>query len=266
MDYPHRHGMMSGQENFAIWEGVYSAWEDAPETGAAFASDKWLDDQAQAAMVELRDYQDCQDAIKTNAKSSDYILSTVVAMAGSDGAGTRVLDFGGGMATAYLPLVASLPDDFDLDFHVVEHAGVCERGRQIYPEAMKVFFHEELPDDNRFEVIHAGRSFQYVDDWRGLLKSFARLSSGYLILAGALAGNIPSFVSIQNYYDHGIRVRFLNLDELLLEAANHGFQLISKSRHLSVRLGKTGPLPMQNFPPAQQLDYPCQLLFKMGQA
>ncbi len=254
---------MSDEQAFAIWEGVYGEWEDAPVIDGAFESSKWLDDQAAIVRRELADCEDYRGAISPNAKSHDYILPTVIAMAGCGNDVLKVLDFGGGLASSYLPLIASLPDGDAVEFHVVESQGICEKGREIFPADMALFFHTELPSDGHYDVIHAGRSFQYVDDWRGLLRSFAGLTPGYLVLAGALAGDIASFVSIQNYYGYKIRVRFLNLDELIRETESLGFRLISNSLHLSKRLGKVEPLPMDNFSESHRLEYPCQLLFEL---
>ena len=254
---------MSDRERFAIWEGVYAGWEDAPAVDGAFESLKWLDDQATIAQRELAESVADSEIISANAKSHDYILPTVVAMTGRDRGRLKVLDFGGGLASSYLLVRASLPDSDKLEFHVVESGAVCAKGREVFPKDMKLFFHVDLPSNEHFDVIHAGRSFQYVDDWRGLLRSFAELTPRYLILAGALAGDIEPFVSLQNYYGYKIRVRFLNLEELIREAELVGFHLISKSLHLSKRLGKEGPLPMDNFPESNRLKHPCQLLFEL---
>ncbi|MFC1536583.1 methyltransferase, TIGR04325 family [Pseudomonadota bacterium] len=247
---------------FAIWEGVYEDWEDAPVIEGAFDSSKWLDDQTALARKERLDYQQFTGHISPNAISHDYILPTVLAMVAADDRKLRVLDFGGGLASSYLPLIASLPERGNIEFHVVESRGVCERGRELFASDMNLFFHEEIPTSGHYDVIHAGRSFQYVDDWRGLLHSFADLEPDYLVLAGVLAGENRSFVSLQNYYGYKIRVRFLNFAELIEETEKCGFEMLGKSLHLSKRLGKTGPLPMENLPEMYRLEHPCQLLFR----
>lgn len=254
---------MAESQSFTIWEGVYNEWEDAPDIDGAFNSSKWLDDQASLARHELVNFSDFHGLISPNAKSHDYILPTVLAMAGNDHDDLKILDFGGGLASSYLPTITSLPNGDAIEFHVVESQGICEKGREIFPEGMNLFFHTDLPGDGHYDVIHAGRSFQYVDNWRGLLRSFAELTPKYLVLAGILAGDIEPFVSLQNYYGYKVRVRFLNLDELIREAEMVGFHLLSKSLHVSKRLGKAGPLPMDNIPEAHRLEYPCQLLFEL---
>lgn len=263
MANPYWKRLMSAGQEFHIWEGVYDKWSDAPEIDGAFNSEKWLNDQAASVMKEIAGLGKDRESISSCAISHDYILPTVAAMARKNGQKLRIMDFGGGLASS-LPLVkASLPPGDDIEFHVVESEGICRKGREVFPEGLNLFFHAKLPTDlGKYDVIHAGRSFQYIDDWRGLLCSFSRLEPRYLILAGALAGDMESFVSVQNYYGYKIRVRFLNRKELISEVEHLGYRLILKSLHMSKRLGKEGPLPMDNFPVERRLEHPCQLLFE----
>ena len=103
---------------------------------------------------------------------------------------------------------------------------------------------------------------QYVKDWKGLIASFAKYKPQYCILADVMAGDIKTFVTIQNFYGGKIRSRFLNIKELLYELKEVGFRLIYKSRYLNEIKGVIGPNPMENFAKEYRLDYACQILFK----
>lgn len=258
---------MQNEQQFYIWEGVYKEWDEAPKTMEdAFNSTKWLDDQVKQAKASLGDFQKCDEKISLNAKSRDDILSVVVSMLNKDVHPLKVLDFGGGLGSSYFSVLDSLHANKNLEFHIVEGQRICEIGKELFPNNFGLYFHNELPSDSEeFDIVHAARSFQYVDDWRGLLSSFSLLKPRYLALVGALAGDIEPFVSIQNYYGYKISVRFLNLQELIDEAETIGFKLIYKSLHVSKRLGKEGSLQMGNFPEKYQLEYPCQLLFEFIQ-
>ena len=130
-----------------------------------------------------------------------------------------------------------------------------------------LFFHSEMPPaDMRFDIVHVGRSMQYVDDWRGLLAAFVQRKEQYIALAGLLAGDIKPFVTMQNYYGCKIPVRFLNRDEVIRAVEDLGYRLIYKALHFSKRLGREGPLPMENFPAENRLEHPCQLLFQKKSA
>lgn len=253
---------MSVNNEFHIWEGVYRHWDDAPQLGDAFNNEKWLTDQTSAISAEMSDQTGEYGTIPACAISRDYILPIISALAMQQGH-LKILDFGGGLATSYPLVMGSIPGSERIEFHVVESSSICARGRKQFTELGNLHFHTSIPGaDASFDIIHAGRSFQYIDDWRSLLTTFSSLNPRYLVLAGLLAGDIAPFVSVQNYYGCKIRVRFLNRDELIKAVEQLGFRLVYKSLHLSKRLGTEGPLPMNNFPLENRLEHPCQLLFE----
>ncbi|HSI22280.1 MAG TPA: methyltransferase, TIGR04325 family [Methylophilaceae bacterium] len=253
---------MSADREFHIWEGVYQHWDDAPQLGDAFNNEKWLAEQAAAISAEISDQTGEHGTIPACAISRDYILPVIAALAVQQGH-LKILDFGGGLASSYPLVMGSIPGSERIEFHVVEGSGICERGRKQFAGLSNLQFHTSIPkEDAHFDIVHAGRSFQYIDDWRALLTTFSNLRPRYLVLAGLLAGDISPFVSLQNYYGCKIRVRFLNRDELIKAIEQLGFRLVYKSLHLSKRLGKEGPLPMGNFSIENRLEHPCQLLFE----
>jgi putative methyltransferase (TIGR04325 family) len=255
---------MAINAGFNIWEGVYQEWGDAPEVGDAFNEEQWLSDQVANVTREIELLGTDSNSISSVAISRDYILPVVTALAGIQlsSSGIKILDFGGGLASSYALLMASLTRTNNVEFHIVESKGVCEKAEEVLVSHTNLHFHSSLPSPpERFEIIHVGRAFQYIDDWRGLLAAFAALCPKYLVLTGVLAGDITPFVSNQNYYGCKIRVRFLNLSEMIAVAEKLGFRLVYKALHFSKRLGKEGALPMDNFPLERRLEHPCQLLF-----
>lgn len=254
---------MAAEQMFYIWEGVYTKWSEAPQVGDAFNSEKWLANQTAYTGVEIAGL--AEDGIAACAVSRDYVLPLVAALAMQDGRALRILDFGGGMASSYPLVMGAVPGSEAVEFHVLESRSICERGRAEFAGRTNLFFHTEMPPPGtHFDIAHAGRSMQYVDDWRGLLRAFAELNARYILLAGLLAGDIKPFVTTQNYYGCKIPVRFLNLDEVIRVMQDLGYRLVYKSLHFSKRLDKEvgEPLPMDNFPPHNRLEHPCQLLFR----
>ncbi len=251
---------MIADKAFHIWEGVYQKWNEAPLVGDAFNSDKWLSDQAAYVSAEIAELLD--DGISACAVSRDFVLPVLAAFVLQPGRVLRILDFGGGMASSY-PLVMGTTSGCEaIEFHVLESPAICASGRAKLTSCKNLFFHSEMPPaDIDFDIVHAGRSMQYVDDWRGLLAAFAQRKAQYIVLAGLLAGDIKPFVTTQNYYGCKIPVRFLNRDEVICTIEDLGYRLIYKALHFSKRLGKEGPLPMDNFPVENRLQHPCQLLF-----
>ncbi len=252
---------MTVQQPFYIWEGVYQDWVEAPHVGDAFNDEKWLIDQVAKTSSEIIGLED--DGIAGCAVSRDYILPVVAALAVQNGRAPRIFDFGGGMASSYPLVMGAVPGSESIQFHVLESPGICELGSVKFSKHTNLFFHTEMPPlGEDFDIVHAGRSIQYVDDWRGLLRKFAEMSPKYILLAGLLAGNIKTFVTTQNYYGCKIPVRFLNRSDVICTVENFGYKLIYKTLHFSKRLGKEGALPMDNLPVECRLTHPCQLLFQ----
>lgn len=252
---------MTADQKLHIWEGVYQEWSEAPLVGDAFNNEKWLSDQVAHTVVEIDGL--AEDGIAACAESRDYILPLVASLSMQKGRVLRILDFGGGMASSYSLVMGTVPGSRAIEFHVVESRSICECGRAKLGSRTNLFFHTEMPSQGLdFDIVHAGRSMQYVDDWRGLLGSFAESNPKHILLAGLLAGDITPFVTVQNYYGCKIPVRFLNRDEVVSAMSALGYRLVYQALHFSKRLGKEGPLPMGNFPPQNRLVHPCQLLFQ----
>jgi putative methyltransferase (TIGR04325 family) len=103
---------------------------------------------------------------------------------------------------------------------------------------------------------------RYIKEWQGLIASFAEYKPQYFLLVDMMAGDIKTFVTIQNFYGMKIRSRFLNIKELLSAVEEVGFRLIYKSRYLKETRGVKGPLPMENLEKEYRLEHASQILFR----
>jgi putative methyltransferase (TIGR04325 family) len=256
---------MAAKQVFHIWEGMYEDWSEAQQVGDAFNSDRYLADQAAHSAHKFAGL--ANGGIAPCAVSRDEVLPLIAALALQTRHAIRILDFGGGMASHYPLVMSAVPGSENIEFHVLESPSICRLGCVELSSRYNLFFHSEMPPaDSCFDIVHSCRSIQYVADWRETLAAFAQRKPQYIVLAGLLAGDIKPFVTIQNYYDHKIPVRFLNRDEVICTLQDLGYCLIYKALHFSTRLGKEGPLPMDNFPVENRLEHPCQLLFIRRQA
>ncbi len=247
-----------------VWEGMYNSWEEAPQDDNTHEGKIWINkvtNQAQEALAAYRSGKNVSLASSTQ----DYILSLAGGILLSLIEGNLcILDFGGGMGASYFPLISSIPDPEKVEFHIVEVKTICKQGQKILGDFPKLHFHEKLPKLSKpIHIIHAGSSIQYVSDWKGLLAEFINYRPHILILEDLPAGDIPTFITTQNFYGKKVRSRFLNINELIEEVQALGYGLIYKSRCTQNFLGKIGgPLPMKNFPSQYQLKYGSHLMFK----
>jgi putative methyltransferase (TIGR04325 family) len=254
-------------QSFNVWEGVYNCWDEAPGDNDAFDDKVWLGKVTQRAQDAIADIRSSA-TISPATRIRDYILPVAASMLlSSIEDDLRILDFGGGMAASYFPLISSLPDSESVEFHVVEGKEICIKSRGILGDFKNLHFHQQLPKINSsVHIVHAGSSIQYVKDWKKLLSTFVEYEPKLMVLEDLMAGDVKTFVTLQNYYGKKMRSWFLNINEIIETVDQLGYKLIYRAQFTHDILGKTGPLPMKNFEPSYRLNYGSHLMFEKRHA
>ncbi|MDB4945217.1 MAG: uncharacterized protein JWP97_4751 [Labilithrix sp.] len=243
-----------------VWQGVFASFAEAGGESSVFEGSIWLDkivERARAAMSGTG-----EGAIPPVAVTSEYALPFIAASLARRGTPLRILDFGGGMATSYVPLRAMLPPQQSLEFVVVENGPIGDAGRALFAASPEVSFRTDLPDRGPFDIVHFGSSLHYVDDWKGLLERIASLGPASLLFADLTAGDNRTFVTTQRFHDRRIPVRFWNVDEFVDVVSALGFELAMKARYRGYYLGVEQELPTANFDVEHRLTYTSQLVFR----
>ena len=101
-----------------------------------------------------------------------------------------------------------------------------------------------------------------MKNWRREIKKFSYINSDYIYFADLFAGNIKTFVTLQNYYESKIPHWFLNFEDFNNEMLKYNFRLISKRKMITKRLKINTTLPMNNFKKSLRLPYTLNLLYK----
>lgn len=243
------------------WDGVFGSFAEAGGETAVFEGAVWMDkviSRAQSALDRSRG-----GTIPPVALTTDYALPFLAAASARGHRPLRILDFGGGMATSYVPLRAMLPRERVIDFVVVENQTITDKGNALFAGDEGVRFRTDLPPaSERFDIVHFGSSLQYVDDWESLLHAVSRYEPEHLAFADLTAADIPSFVTIQQWHERRIPVRFWNIDEFVATVSALGFELLLKARYRGNYLAPDAELPTANFDEAHRLTYTSQLLFR----
>ncbi len=254
----------TSQEN-SIWSGVYKSFDDAPEVEPVFNSDIWVKKQ-QVRLRETLSMLSENDAISDNAIAKDYPLPTMISLLLESHKSLRIIDFGGAMGQSYLDLIAKIPKaQSNLDYTIVETEALVKN----VPEEMDVFENLAFTDDvhsltGTAEVVHIGSTLQYIDDWPLFLDQLSeKFQPKLFILSDLLVGNIPSFVTIQRYYDQTIRARFINIGEFENYWRNTDFNLIYKSYFQP--LGGESYFPNQGLPETHRINTACHMVFSRKQ-
>jgi len=246
---------------FYIWEGHYDTFQSAASKaiGPGFEGDIYLKRSLIVA-------NECLDALKLGApipqfhKQRSTLLPLTVSMMLGHHERVRVLDFGGGLGIGYMTLVESILNDLEkIDYTIIENSEVCEAGGNLLGEVKYISI---LPKSNTFDLIHASSSLQYVEHWKDLLEKLTSFNPEYILLSDVFAGDIVTFVTLQNYYESRIPHWFLSLQELLDVMDKYGYRLIMKSYTASRRMNVEDVLPMDNFSETNRLPQTLHLLLQ----
>ena len=144
-------------DGFKIWEGVYEEWSDAPADDGVFDGDIWIQKITDRAKKAHQDYLS-SGTISSATLSHDYVLPMVASMACGENQ-LRILDFGGGLAASYFPVVAALPDSKKVEFHVVEGKRVCQQAEEMFQDESLLHFHDKLPKlPSPVHIVHSGNA------------------------------------------------------------------------------------------------------------
>jgi putative methyltransferase (TIGR04325 family) len=253
---------MSGSTTFNIWDGIFPSFDDAEVAagGSGFNGDVYESRTTAAA-------RECIAALRAGQplppfhKQRSSMLPPLVAMLLQGRDRLRVLDLGGGLGIGYMALLESLPRAAErIDYTVVEVAGICSVGRNLFGSA--ITFLEQLPSSGAYDLIHSSSALQYIEDWHATLRELRGFATPWWLLSDVFAGNIPTFVTLQNYYGSRIRQWFLNFDELMTVIAALGYSLEMRSYVSCRRLDTYDLLPMDNFPSSHRLDQTSHLLLR----
>lgn len=250
------------EEGFNIWEGIYTSFQDAEEnaTGGGFSSDVYNERALNAALECMRMLKSGKP-IPSFHKQRSTLLPVTAGMMLSRTKNLSILDFGGGLGIGYMVLAESIPDySKKIKYEVVELPDICKQGQFIHHEE-NIYFSSALPSTGQYDLVHSSSALQYIEDWKSLVRKWSSYKSEYILLSDVLAGDIPTFVTLQNYYGSKIKSWFFNLDSLVSVFNEMGYYLQMKTQVNGKRLDFEDTLPMKNFPETHRIEFTLHLLF-----
>lgn len=150
-------------------------------------------------------------------------------LASRDRESVSILDWGGGLGLFYLLSRALLPAEVEIEYHCKEVPVLCERGREVLPDAR--FYEDESCLGRRYDLVLASSSLQYSEHWVELLGRLAAATARYLYVTRVpVVLTSRSFVVLQRGYSYGFETEFLswvfNQDEFVDAAAQSGMNLV----------------------------------------
>jgi putative methyltransferase (TIGR04325 family) len=251
---------MAARDGFAVWEGVYASFAEAPAEGPGFDGPQWRARSVAAARQALAAIAR-GEALDYSLTQRNAALPPLVAILLTRQPRVRVLDFGGGPGLGYLVLKRAMSDALArIDHVVVDSPAICETGAALFG-AEGPAFRESIPSHESFDIAHAASVLQYVGDWQGAIASLAASRPAMLSFGDIFAGTFDSCVTLQNYYGSRIRHWLFNLDDFVGAVESNGYRLTMRLPcHVEV-LGRRGPLPMDHLPADMRIAHTHHLLF-----
>jgi putative methyltransferase (TIGR04325 family) len=253
---------MNQSEPASLWSGVFSSFAEARGDRAVFEADHWVGRQVASLAQAVAAAKD-PSPISAGSRTADYILYPVAAALSATRRPVRILDFGGGAASAFAPLLAGLGDANAFDLTVIENQELVRQVRPVLPAGAPARMCATMEEvQGPFDIVHLGSSLHYVEHWTALLARLCAFRPEHVILVDLPAGRPPaSFVTLQSYYGRSIPVWFFRLDDLTRAMDLHGYRLTFRARFQGAYRREGDAPPQAALPPAYRLDAFCQLLF-----
>jgi len=244
-----------------IWEGIYQDIHEINAIGDGFNSDTWVNQ----SKVKVQKYLSAinERNVIPPAPLRPTSLPLVAAMLKTNRKGSpKIVDYGGGLGFSYLSFMQSCVQANKYQYHIIESREIYKAGEEMFSDP-NLFFHLDIRDlsGEKVSVVYMNSVLQYVADWKSLIANLVRLNPEIILMDDVPAGDIPTFATFQNYYESRIPCWFFDVNEIISLFETHGFCLEQKSKFFGEILGKITKLPMSNFPPENQLDHACTLLF-----
>ena len=251
-------------DSFSIWEGYFSDFASAKKysKGLGFQGPDYLARGADA-LDQCLDCVNKGKAIPFFHKQRYVDLPLLLLMLQNQKeSDISILDFGGGFGIGPLVLNEALPSRLSgIDYYIQDFPEVIEiAARKI--KDVEVRFISDFTKLGKFEIVFVASCLQYIEDWRMFLNTISSCGARYVYFADIFAGDINSYVTLQNYYESTIPHWVLNLGEIIDVMKIAGYSLIMKTSATSIKLGLQDELPMENLPRECRIPRTLNLFFE----
>ncbi len=245
----------TGQE-LKIWEGIFKSFKETGVRDDVFNGETWIHN----SLKRLKELSK-KNGKYTESLNQDLLFPVVTASLIARNDHLNIIDFGGGLGITYAQILKSVEGADRIEFHIVEKEAVCRAGSRFFRKNKKVKFSSTLPKIKRADIVHLRSSLQYIEDWRGTLRTLARYKPKFFLCIDLFAGNVPRYVTLQNYYGGKIPCQFLNLRDVLTEMKRLGFEAVFTSPFASTFFGKLSDFPQSNLPAIYRIKNSRNILF-----
>lgn len=252
---------MLDRKKFNIWEGIFNNFRQAKkfQKGLGFNSKKWEKKQLEIFKV-CKNYLRYKKKIPKVYFERNLDLIVILKKILNKKKKIKILDFGGGFGIAYYILRKYFENHIEsISYSILEIPSVRKFSKKLN---MNISFITKLEKQKKYTLIYSSSALQYVVNWKKTIIKFTKNNPDYIFLCDAFVGDIPTFVSLQNYYESKIPHWFINFNDLDDILKKNGYTLKSKKKTKLTRLNHKKNLPMQNFEKKYKLNNTLNLLYE----
>jgi putative methyltransferase (TIGR04325 family) len=213
------------------FEGCHEDWPAAASAANPFDTIEWLD----SAEAYLRTLLDSETAGRLAIEHYIVPVCVVAAEVAARRGELRILDFGGGVGVNFVNIRAALPAGAKLQYDIVDSSANRDRWHRLFENPVNCSFFTEIPRQ-RYDVVFASSTLQYIPDWAALLTKLADVCERWIVLPRLPITSGATFVASQNIrFLNGphagetagtIAHRFFNRGELIGVLRARGFELV----------------------------------------
>ncbi|MEO8682646.1 MAG: methyltransferase, TIGR04325 family [Vicinamibacterales bacterium] len=211
------------------WRGVYPTRRDVPTHRDAYDAEL-IDEMVKYTHAA---YQGRADQIPLWHETF-VVAAALIASARS---ALHIVDYGGGVGSAFAQLLPALPGDVQVRYLVVDMPDVCDAGRQLFNSDDRIRFSTELPQGGQPpDLVYVNAVLQYLDDYGDRLGDLAALKAPWILFSRLSAWDGPRFATQQvNLPGRQFASWFVNVGEVSEALASHGYRpacdCVSEKRH-----------------------------------
>ena len=226
-----------GNKILNLWNGIYSSFSavDIECDYAVGDSKEWVKSQIDKVENNFIELFEGQNKL-LNAYSRKFIYP-------------KIVDFGGSIGHSYLAI-----DNEVVNYYVIETKEICKAGKEFYKDDPSITFLSSMPKLKDVDIVYIRSALQYAKSPVWILGKLIDLDPRYFIFSHLSAGNIDSFVSLQEWYGHKIPYWFLDLSQIRRLFDDCGYELEMQSSYED--------LDQSNFPVENKILHTKNLVFK----
>jgi putative methyltransferase (TIGR04325 family) len=251
-------------ESIKIWEGVFANFNEIQETENIYEGERWLASNLERSRRVIDD----KGLFTYRSRiARDYPLKMAVLAALESNTKVSILDVGGGYGKHLMEVQSTFQDiESRIDFYILENSVSSHFYKMNIKFPRNFNFIENISEIEKLQagidVLHFGSVIQYFQNPKVELSDILQTSTPkWIVFSDLMAGDIETFVTVQNYYNSKIPFRFVNFEELNKLVGDLGYKLFVKEfyEHDSTSVY----FPQKGFDKKYQIDNSMNVIYRL---